>query len=1058
MSEWNDFAEKFRNESKLDESSMKFVLPIVEEYVKNGGNTLDDVLKHIEYSLTEKFGKTGTSLYSSIEDRLKKFNFGKARELHQQSKDEAVQLKTFQINNGLSDDLVNEALYGIKPAKEYSDNRTDKEKIKAELDGLIKQYDNLRKSNQEESQQAKELLVKIKEKETELKDYYDYKSESKKKSGPTADQLLAKEENAAGKLADVIRKQAQDRLRLEQDYEYERWQTRIDLMEEGEAKVLAQQKLDFEKERTALQRRKEQEIEAELQRQMALFDAQENVKAAADKKYAKRTFRDSDIDQSQFDAIESRYGKLESDLTSIQKKAENDRLDAAKESMNAYLKEFGNYHQKRKAIEEEYAKKIAEAQTEGERISLVGQRNKAISDLDYEEWIDTGTIALAFGDISNLSDSTVNQLISDMEKYREKVVETFDPDKIQKFEDALSSLRSAQTDGVFGFISSSIPNYFKERKSTASRMDSAGKNVNAIEERRAKLLERIAMLEDLIDVTGANGNDTSRLAEQLREANVELDATDEASRKAKNAFSQLQEQWDSLNTPEAKFYALCNVVSSVSDLVGSLASQASAMADAMGADGLASGLDTLGGVMDSVGNIANGFANGGLVGGIAAAAGEVMGWVGKIFSAGDNRKQKNIERLQEQIDALNKSYEKLSRLADDAFSVDASNLIDQQNTLLKQQQILIRQQIAEEEAKKKTDSDKIKQYREQLDEINETLAENRKKAKEAIIGEDLKSAINEFASLYAEAWNDGTDAAQKSMAAVKNIISSALSELLKKNIQPAATRFYDALAEAMKDGVLTDAELDNLDAIKRQIDALAASSEEQYRMIQDRYRDLDELKEELTDISFDSVRDNFKSLLSDMESTTADFADSFSDMLRNALLEGLMSEKYDLMLKEWYDEFAEAMDDRTLTDSERDALRQQYDAIVQQGLADRDFINSIVGGGAYTQEASQGGWETMGQDQADELNGRFTALTELEAINNTLVAEGNMIAVQILDTLRSLSALSMTSDGEDSTIREIRDMMFLSTGHLENIAKYTKQLSTIREGIDNLNDLINKRL
>ena len=69
-----------------------------------------------------------------------------------------------------------------------------------------------------------------------------------------------------------------------------------------------------------------------------------------------------------------------------------------------------------------------------------------------------------------------------------------------------------------------------------------------------------------------------------------------------------------------------------------------------------------------------------------------------------------------------------------------------------------------------------------------------------------------------------------------------------------------------------------------------------------------------------------------------------------------------------------------------------------------------------------------------------------------------MIAVQILDTLRSLSALSMTSDGEDSTIREIRDMMFLSTGHLENIAKYTKQLSTIREGIDNLNDLINKRL
>ena len=259
-------------------------------------------------------------------------------------------------------------------------------------------------------------------------------------------------------------------------------------------------------------------------------------------------------------------------------------------------------------------------------------------------------------------------------------------------------------------------------------------------------------------------------------------------------------------------------------------------------------------------------------------------------------------------------------------------------------------------------------------------------------------------------------------------------------------------------GSRVDVELDNLDAIKREIDALAAASEEQWKRIQERYRDLDEIKEDLTDISFDSVRENFKSLLSDMESTTADFTNSFSDMLRNALIEGLMSEKYDLMLREWHDEFAEAMQDRTLTDTERDALRQQYDAIVQEGLADRDFINSIVGGGAYSQEATRGGWETMGQDQADELNGRFTALTELGAISNTLSAEGNMIAAQILDTLRGLSSLSTGSEGDNSTLRDIRDMMFLSTGHLEDISKYTKQLITIREGIERLNDLINQRL
>ncbi len=885
-----------------------------------------------------------------------------------------------------------------------------------------------------------------------------YGGQTKSKSGPSASQLASKEESAEGKIADLIRKQAEERLRLEQDYEYQRWQNRIDLMDDGEAKVLAQTRLNNEKELTELKRQEKAAEEAELQRQMALFNAEQDKLAAKDKTYAKKVFRDSDINQEEFDKIKERYESLYADLKASQQKAEQDRLDSSKESMNAYLKEFGNYQQKRIAIEEEYGKKISEAQDEGERMMLMAQRNKALSDLDYDEWVDTGAIALAFCDISKLSDTTIDKLIEDMERYREKVIATFDPDKIQKYEEALSSLRDAQSENTFGIFASAVPDYFKQRKSTSERMDSAGKNVIALEEQRVKLLEKINRLQDLIEVTGADGYDTSRLSAQLREANVELDANEKATLKAKTNFQQLQEEWDQLNTPEEKFYALCESIATASDLVGGLANQAADMADAIGADGLGDALGYLGDAMGSVSNIASGFANGGMIGGIAAAAGEIMGWVGKIFSAGDNRRQKNIERLQEQIDALNKSYEQLGSSIDKAYSTDASNLIDQQNTLLRQQQVLIRQQMAEEEAKKKTDDEKMKAYNEQLEEIDQILADNKQKAKEAIIGEDLKSAINEFASLYAEAWNDGTDAAQKSMAAVKNIISSALSEMLKKDIQPAAERFYDALAKAMEDGILTDQELDNLDALKRQIDALASASEEQYKMIQERYRDLDELKEDLTDISFDSVRDNFKSKLADMSSSAKDFSNDFSDMYRNALIDGLMDEKYDLMLREWYDEFAEAMNDKTLTDSERDTLRQQYDAIVQQGLADRDFINEIIGGGAYSQEATKGGWETMGQDQADELNGRFTALTELEAINNSLVAEGNIIATQILDTLRSLSSLSMVTDSENPTLREIRDMMFLSTGYLEDISKYTKQLITINSGIEKLNDLINKRL
>lgn len=880
-----------------------------------------------------------------------------------------------------------------------------------------------------------------------------------KSSGKSTDQIESQQKQAAQKILDLMKNQAEERLRLQQECEYQIWQNRIDLMDEGEAKTLEQQRLNNAKELTAIEQQKHAAVDAEISRQKAIFDAMEDEKSSKIKGYGKQIFNPlTDVSQDEIKAITTRYDSLYNQLIQKQEKAGQDRLFASKESMNAYLKEFGSYQEKRLAITEDYETKISEAQNEGERMMLTAQRNKALSDLDYEEWVDTGSIALAFKDVTKLSESTVDTLIADMERYRDKVIHTLDPEKIQKYEEALSSLRRVKSDESFGVISSFVPDYFKDRKSVSDQMDSAAKNVNSLYEQRASILLKINGLENAINLTKIKGGKTSQMEKDLAELNVQLNANETATKKAKIAFRQLKEQWDQLETPQAKFEAFCGVISNISGMISGLSSHAVDMADAIGSDGLSSAFGTLGEAMDSVGNIASGFAQGGLIGGIAAAAGEIMGWASKIFSAGDRKHEQNIERIQKQIDTLNKSYERLGDSVDEAFSTDASKLIDQQNTLLQQQKVLIRQQMAEEEAKKKTDDDKIKDYKDQLEEIDSLLKDNKQKAKDAIVGEDVKSAINEFSSLYAGAWDDGTDAAHKSMQAVKSIITSALNELLKKNIQPSVEQFHSALAEAMKDGYLSEEELLNLDIIKGEIDALASLSEEQYEKIQQRYKDLDELREELTDISFDSVRDNFKSRLTDMKSDAKDFIGDFSDMLRNGLVEGLMNNKYDVMLKEWYDEFAEAMNDKKLTDSERDTLRQKYESIVNQGIADRDFIKEIVGNSGYSQEATKGWATSLTQDQGDELNGRFTAMVELEAINNSLVSEGNLIVAQILSTLQNVLTLSTLTSPDDSTLLAIRDMMFLSTGFLEDIAKHSKALNIISEGISSLNDLINKRL
>ena len=965
------------------------------------------------------------------------------------------QLDDAARNFGFED--ASDVLNGGKGEKSGSDT---KERGGKEIDDEIKQKKEELAKHKTGTAEWKKIDAEITKLTAERRQYGDYDRDHKKSTGPNAAQLAFKEENAEGKLADVLRKQAQERLQLEKDYEMERWQTRVDLMEEGSAKVIAQQELDNAKELEALKRRQAAEEEQGLQRQIAEFDAREAVKAAADKSYGKKVFRDEDIDESKFNAISARYKELYADLEARQRKAEADRLKASKEAMNAYLKEYGSYQQKRQALTEEYEDRIDRAQTEGERMSLIAERNKSLSDLEYDEWIDSGSIALAFGDVSKLSASTIDQLIADMERYREKVVATFDPDKIKKYEDALAGLRAAKGSGGFSGLSSIMPDYFREKRDVAERMDSSAASINALYERRAELYNRVLDLRRKISDAEAKGEDSSELKKQLDETQVALDANASAAVKAQNTFRNLSEIWDKLESPEDKFMAICAAVEAAAQVVGQLASQASEMADALGAEGLGEALGYLGDAMGSLQNIASGFAQGGIFGGIVAAAGEAMNWITKLAMAGDAKHQKNIENLQKQIDALQKSYDKLGKSASEAFSTDASAMIEQQNQLLLQQKALIRQQMMEEEAKKKTDDDKMQEYRDTLDEIDEAIADNKKSAKEAIIGDDIKTAISDFASALTDAWAQGKNAAEATKETVKNLITSAMVENLKKNIQPAATAFYDELANAMADGVITDEELAKLDALKSEIDRVGAADEEQYKKIQDRYKSLEELQEELTDISFDSVSDNFKSLLTDMESSAADFTDSFSEMLRNALVEGLMNSKYDAMLKEWYAEFAEAMDDQRLSDDERDALRQKYDAIVNQGLADRDAINEIVGGGAYSQSASAGGWAAMGQDTAEELNGRFTALTELSAIANQYLAEGNAIAARVLATLESyrLGGDSAVSGADSQTLLSIKDMMFLSTGYLEDIAKSARYLSTIYGGIEELRNLIDRRL
>lgn len=106
---------------------------------------------------------------------------------------------------------------------------------------------------------------------------------------------------------------------------------------------------------------------------------------------------------------------------------------------------------------------------------------------------------------------------------------------------------------------------------------------------------------------------------------------------------------------EAKLKRLGESAAASADMVGDLAGKLSAMFEASGNDGMAEAMSTVQDVMGSVSNIGRGFAEGGVVGGVAAAAGEAIGWVTKAFQASARHKAA-LEKIMEEVTAQQREY------------------------------------------------------------------------------------------------------------------------------------------------------------------------------------------------------------------------------------------------------------------------------------------------------------------------------------------------------------------------------------------------------------------
>lgn len=334
---------------------------------------------------------------------------------------------------------------------------------------------------------------------------------------------------------------------------------------------------------------------------------------------------------------------------------------------------------------------------------------------------------------------------------------------------------------------------------------------------------------------------------QLQDAQLAVNPFKTLAKNVKELFTSEKDS-DKL---EKKIGRLGESAAESADLVGNFAGQMSSIFDALGNEGMA---DTMGNVQDamsSISNIGQGFAKGGIVGGIAAAAGEAVNWIGKIAQAHDKKLDKAIEKSKLRAQQLQYIYEQIDGILERFLGsgtelklVDAENDRTRLNQLNNQigairnkgkinifdlmslqkykqeaeklqkrvsaydeggaygyQRALMQEQLSELEKqrqaeidKKKTDDSKVADYENQIAEMKQQIKDFAEETAESLYGINLKDWASQLGDALYEAWQKGEDGAEAFKNKVADIMGDVMNSILKISIlEPAMQQLQKML-------------------------------------------------------------------------------------------------------------------------------------------------------------------------------------------------------------------------------------------------------------------------
>lgn len=607
-----------------------------------------------------------------------------------------------------------------------------------------------------------------------------------------------------------------------------------------------------------------------------------------------------------------------------------------------YNREYGSYQEKRLAITQDYALKIAAAETEGEKAMLKRRREDELKELDFGEFKKTVNLADVFGNLDTQSTEALSALRDKLKEYISGAAKELRPSDLKQLQDALTNIDLKLAD----------------RKPFRELKRSMDEYANAQETARQAQ-------EDLNTVMAGGKVITSLYRDETGKLVTELLTQEQAEKK----LSEAQENRRRKRTAMAQ--SLQGVAGEMSSY-GQAADDVVSMLEGFGvsvdenAKRVIEGFNTM---SEGIGQFANSMLSGdigGMISGVVNTAGGFVKTLGSLFGTdwggqrSERRYQQAKERYESYMAVLDKVIAKQKELV---ASMETDTLANANNSYKKAGELLQQQEeYAREMGKAYLNAGASKGF--------------------LGIGSKASHGTKQREGISSTAWEQ-----------VRRVLGSDFSKVADGRMTGLFDLSYEKLVELRDEatGFWSELHEDTRKYLEQIIE-----SEEAWQEVQETR------KEAMTGISFENVRSSFLDMLMDMDSSTADFADNFEKYMQKAMLNSMLSESYNERIKEWYDSFAEAMEEKTewrtgqgrrgrsrykvvteaagvLNETEHDMLKEAWDSIVSDALAQRDAMKEIFGwqgDSAGSQSGRSGAFTTMTQEQGTLLEGLFTSLQD----------------------------------------------------------------------------------